>query len=387
MNLQEIHSLTGEEPQPVKVTEIEAELAELWRKAAQEPGGGHAVTRSCLFTLFVYAEGETEGAAAVDIAGEIMLRSPCRAIVLLADPEAAASKVEAWISARYRLGGGGEKQVCCEQVVIRGGSENLAAMISATMPLAEPDLPFQVWWRTRRFEPATEFEPLFRIADRILLDSSRFADPAAELSHLARRIAGQPGPHKTIFGDISWARLTPWRELMAQAFDPPDIRPYLAKITEVQLEWLESWLGEGACQSQALLIAGWLATRLGWHFESRSSNDQRQQIIRFASSTNPVTVTLGPRLHDQQNAGCFSVGIRTAEPRGAKFEVIERSVGSCVETRAEIPGHAPMHRVVRFENQNEVPLVNQEMRFSYRNLVFEDAIAMVAKMTGASEGI
>jgi glucose-6-phosphate dehydrogenase assembly protein OpcA len=381
MSLQHVHSLTGEAPRAVSVNAIEAELAELWREAAGKPGEGPAVTRSFLFTLIVYAEGEAEGDAAIQAASEVMQRSPCRAIVMVAEPKAAEGGVKALISARYRLGAGGEKQVCCEQVVIRAAGGNLSPLMSAVVPLAMPDLPVQLWWRLNRFDPAKEFESLFRVTDRILVDSARFPDPALGLARLADRIAASSSSQPALFGDIAWARLTPWRELIAQFFDSPETRACLSRLNDVRLEWHESWLGEADCKSKALLIAGWLATRLGWKFVARSENARRQQILRFMAAASEVAVTLGPRSREEKGAGCFSVELKTAGPDVATFEVAERAGGSCIAARAEVPGHAPSQRVVRLEKQDEVSLVNQEMRFSYRNRIFEDAIGMVAKMT------
>ena len=65
--------------------------------------------------------------------------------------------------------------------------------------------------------------------------------------------------------DMNWGRLTPWREMVAGFFDPPNIRPYLDRIGHVNIEYAMPESHHGPInRSQALLVAGWLASRLGW---------------------------------------------------------------------------------------------------------------------------
>ena len=64
--------------------------------------------------------------------------------------------------------------------------------------------------------------------------------------------------------DIAWSRLLVWRQLVAQFFDQPTALDSLDTIEEVEIIY-DPISNEGRCgRSSALLMAGWLATRLGW---------------------------------------------------------------------------------------------------------------------------
>ena len=67
----------------------------------------------------------------------------------------------------------------------------------------------------------------------------------------------------TAVSDLSWTRLTPWRRLIAQFFDSPSLQPYLDRLTAVDIEH------DAGSAAQALLLAGWLAARLGWRPEAK----------------------------------------------------------------------------------------------------------------------
>jgi hypothetical protein len=59
--------------------------------------------------------------------------------------------------------------------------------------------------------------------------------------------------------DLAWLRTTPWRERLAASFDPLVRKPRLEQISQVAIRHRE-----GSAASAALL-AGWLASRLGWY--------------------------------------------------------------------------------------------------------------------------
>src|SRR5207245_2138248 len=85
------------------------------------------------------------------------------------------------------------------------------------------------------------------------------AERAAAPGRTAARVAAP-----CAFSALDWARLTPWRELVAQCFDSVETRPYLDRLTEVQIEYEDLSNGARVQRGQSLLLAGWLASRLGW---------------------------------------------------------------------------------------------------------------------------
>jgi hypothetical protein len=64
--------------------------------------------------------------------------------------------------------------------------------------------------------------------------------------------------------DFNFTRFSPWRELVAQFFDPPEHRAYLSGVEHVTIEYAAGEEDSPANTAQAYLFAGWLASRLGW---------------------------------------------------------------------------------------------------------------------------
>ena len=118
---------------------------------------------------------------------------------------------------------------------------------------------------------ADVFDQLVEMGDRLIVDSADFTDLLVGCRRLAtlRRQSG--------VADLSWERLGWWQELTAQFFDAPRFRRYLPNLSRLQLRYavqppasnrhdedMEVAPGTSAPMTQALLYAGWIATRLGW---------------------------------------------------------------------------------------------------------------------------
>src|SRR5467141_3617169 len=79
----------------VDVAQIERQLHELWQLAAESKGesSGKPVTRACLFNLVAVSETEAELDHLTETITTLTSRDPCRAIVLLAQPDIAQAEL------------------------------------------------------------------------------------------------------------------------------------------------------------------------------------------------------------------------------------------------------------------------------------------------------
>lgn len=375
-----LHSLTGGALRPANVAELEAELSALWRSAAEDPETHHAVTRSCALTLLVYVESEKAGREVLDLIGGVTAENPCRAVVMIVEPDAAPAGLSAQISAQCHLPAAGEKEVCCEQVSIWGCGEAVRGLDQIVIPLMIPGLPVYCWWRTGRFSPAEHLDRILRASDCVLVDSARFPDPERDLPSLfehLRRLSNE-----AVFTDLNWARLTPWRELIAQCFDSPETRPYLDQLSEVRVEYEQRSPRVLAHRAQSLILTGWLASRLDWDPVLEPAPPLTQgSMFLFRSGQGPVRVERVPREFEGGGAGvCVSIAMKTAGARAATFSWARGTDGKTALTRVEIPGRSPRERAVRLQVLDEIELVNQEIKFAGRDRIYEEALAMVARM-------
>src|SRR4029450_8770390 len=98
--------------------------------------------------------------------------------------------------------------------------------------------PVLLWWPDGEPVGDPRFLKFADIVDRVIVDSATFAAPEAGLTRMAALLNpdpstssggaertedhdGRPSGAGTTISDLSWSRLTPWRELAAQFFDAP----------------------------------------------------------------------------------------------------------------------------------------------------------------------
>jgi glucose-6-phosphate dehydrogenase assembly protein OpcA len=238
-----------------------------------------------------------------------------------------------------------------------------------------PDVPAMLWWPQGEPFADPRFVKVSRLVDRMIVDSATFVDPEGGL----RRMAGLLGT-TTAISDLSWSRITPWRELSAQFFDVPAIAPRLVEIDRVAVEY-EARPGEAAGRSQALLLIGWLASRLGW---------------RPAGGLEPRDEIATLRML-KQDGGEVLVELRPAEPKEDALDLLASLTLACLQarfvvtraeeadsalTRAEVEGMPPLQRTVRLESLDEADLIANELRLLGRDRTFESALRIAAELVG-----
>jgi glucose-6-phosphate dehydrogenase assembly protein OpcA len=274
----------------------------------------------------------------------------------------------------------GRPQVCGEQISIeaRGAAVDLGA--GTLLPLLVPDVPVMLWWP--RGEPADDprFLKFADLVDRVIVDSATFAAPEAGLVHLAallNRDSGQAGAG-TAISDLSWSRLTPWRELIAQFFDAPALVAHLAQIERVVVGY-EARAGAAADRSQALLLVGWLAARLGWRAAGPASEQPEGTTLHLASATGaPIAVELRPA--PPADDALDRLSALAIECRRARFTIARDHTPDCAVARSEIAGMQPIQRKVRLERLDEAELIGEELRLLGHDQTFETVLKVTADL-------
>ncbi|TQJ23992.1 glucose-6-phosphate dehydrogenase assembly protein OpcA [Micromonospora sp. A202] len=203
--------------------------------AAERRSAGGVASGMALTLIVVVDEKrvrEAEAAATIAAAAH-----PCRLVVVVrSEIERDRNRLDAEIVVGGRLGP-------CEAVVTRMYGRLALHAESVVMPLLVPDVPVVTWWHGEPpAEIATDF--LGVVADRRITDSAQAADPVEALHQRARDYA--PGDT-----DLAWTRITPWRTLVAGAFDTTSER-----VTEATVVAPPS-------DPTAALMVGWLSSRLG----------------------------------------------------------------------------------------------------------------------------
>src|SRR5262245_5122055 len=194
------------------------ELYDLWIGFAKESQSenGAGVLRACSMTLLVLAEMSDDPMALGETIAALMPEHPARAIVVrLAG--AGQGALAARVYSQCWMPFGERRQICCEQIEITASDSALADLAPVMLALAAPDLPLIVWCRSGRLLRMAEFWNIARMSRKVIVDSAEFAHAIRSSGEALRRMANAVRSG-FVLGDLAWARLTRWRETLAQAF-------------------------------------------------------------------------------------------------------------------------------------------------------------------------
>ncbi|MGH2914345.1 MAG: glucose-6-phosphate dehydrogenase assembly protein OpcA [Solirubrobacteraceae bacterium] len=144
--------------------------------------------------------------------------------------------------------------VILEHVEIDLGLEHLRALRTIVDPILIGESPTVVWSPHGHDEAV---QALLGVMDVVLVDSDDSDEPAEAFARAQALRA-----HAYVV-DLAWLRTTPWRERLASSFDLADRRPQLGRVSELEVRHRER------STASALLLAGWLGSRLGWRAAAR----------------------------------------------------------------------------------------------------------------------
>jgi glucose-6-phosphate dehydrogenase assembly protein OpcA len=377
---EEYRAILSGEARDVDVVAVEHELTRLWQAAAAEDQGpyGGPVVRSCVLNLVAYAGGEEAGERIKDIVARVSGRHPNRSIIIVGRPQSPSAGLSAALSAYCQTSPSGAKQVCSEQVILRASGAAVDEVHGTVLPLLVSDLPVFLWWRD---EPPLEghlFRELLESSDRLLIDSADFAaDRAVATLAGLRRVTEQ---EDLPLSDLNWSRLNHWRELIAQFFDGAPGRSYLDRLDRLRVA-IASVHGPDTDFTEGLLLAGWLASRLGWQMlEPARAAGEGGMSLSLRGPAGPIAVELKP---DRRRAGEGLHSVSLGAGSDATFSVARKVDDlDCVLVSAELPDGAGHSRVVRMDVPSDGELLSDELDVLGRDTVFEEALGRAIAFMG-----
>jgi hypothetical protein len=214
------------------IAEVERYLCNLRAASADDTGGSSM--RTSVMTHFAWVPPAWLDVARKTLEG-MHDRHPSRTLILVPlpdEPDGLGAEVS------LRCFPSGNRSVCGEVVELRLRGNRTRAAASIVLPLLISDLPVFCRWRGEPPFGSAAWDDLVKVADRVVVDSSEWADLRyAELAQAFDTAA---------FSDIAWARLEGWRIELAGRW--PEIRDQEIRVRGPEAE--------------AALLRGWLAARL-----------------------------------------------------------------------------------------------------------------------------
>jgi len=291
----------------VPISGIDRELRKLWEQ-------DEARTNASLMNLVVYSEKPGALLENSAIIRNLTTEHACRAILVEINRAEPLPDVRAWITAHCHLAHG-RKSVCCEQIAFYLTGKVTGRFRNTVFAHLNSDLPLVFWWQGELSEILTE--RLVSVMDRLIIDSSSWADPASSFQLIEEAALSNCD---LILQDHAWTRTWQFRLGVASIFDDPAAQHALPEIEAVEITF------HPAHRNSALQLLAWLAIQAGW----KNATDG----VRFAfvaTSGTSISVVLS---EDPDGPPLSSLVLRA----GDKTARISQSAGaSHVERMIDAP--------------------------------------------------
>lgn len=224
------------------IPRIDRALKDLWKS-------NESKTRASLINLAIYTEDSQVLAEDSDLLERVAAEHACRALLVLALPEAQPPRARAWIQALCRPYQGKET-VCSEQLSFVLEGADAAQVQNIVFAHLDSDLPLVVWWQadlTKNFE-----ERFYSRIDTLIIDSSRWSDPARQFDALLAAMKDAAFDVR----DLAWTRSHFMRTALASCFQDAPALQHLSKLDTIRITHLKGQ------RMTALMLANWINQRL-----------------------------------------------------------------------------------------------------------------------------
>jgi glucose-6-phosphate dehydrogenase assembly protein OpcA len=378
---------------------VERQLDELWKETAgdrNEDDDAAAVLRARVANLLVFVANDETLDDVHQMLQELTAIHPSRVLMMLGAREAEDRDIEMSVESICQTDKRtGAKRLSCEEVTLKAQGKFVAELPSAALPLLVPDLSTFLWWRSAPQCANKVLDTLLRASDRLVIDSAEFADPERDLIETNQLYSQDQFGHVGV-SDLNWARLTLWRGLLADFYDVHAYQSRLEKIDFAQIDYVAPEHGETSVAPQALLIAGWLASRLSWRLADEqppNTGDAKTSFVfrgssptvREGSVDRTIKLDLNRVERGERKPGrLVQVELRSSEAENneeqASFVVARSADNLHVLAEAKLGANTHRGRVLPVRNRSAAQLLSREMEILCNDQIYQEAVAVAAKM-------
>jgi glucose-6-phosphate dehydrogenase assembly protein OpcA len=360
---------------------IQSALSRLWRQAngsrAASDGKNAmpgAFVRTRVANLVTYATGTSDTNRLAEELRELARRHPIRSLLLSAVPDSPEASISAAVRTYCRPSSG--REVCFEHIQISSADRTGRRLASIVSQLLVHDLPTILWWDGGPSFTAQAFASLAPLADLLVFDTAELESAEEGLAALGNGLTRYR--QQNAVADLNWNRLADWRELIAQFFDHDATLGLLDDIREVDIAIAPA--KGSAVSAQALLLTAWLASRLGWEFDSADYRGSSLRIrMRHGRSNTTVTLHAVPNAHRGGGAVC-SVRIDAGWLKARQRFTLSVDSGVCGSSSTEhAPGQLTSRRFSLTE-RSTADLMAEELEAFGREHALDDALSVAVAL-------
>jgi glucose-6-phosphate dehydrogenase assembly protein OpcA len=365
---------------PTDSDSVQAALLRIWRDANKtysradgHTGESGGILRTRVANLLAYTTSPEDAEQAEAVLRELALRHPLRSIVF--SPAEAPSNGGLGAAVRMFCRPSSGRSVCFEQIHLSAEDENGARLAGLVEQLLVHDLPTLLWCPDSAPSGSSAFQNLAGLADLLIFDSRQFTSALDGLVALSG--GSDLSKDQNAIADLNWNRLADWRELIAQFFDHDEAGAALENIRQVEIE--SGSAGDVAPSAQALLLVGWLGSRLNWRIRSarRAADGLTLQMHRGQVS---IGVRIVPAPTKSAGSGVLNA-VRIDSGEGTKSQRF------CLESEPDAPhasatseaaGGQSNCRCFALQERSTADLLAEEVEAFGREHALEEAIEFAA---------
>jgi glucose-6-phosphate dehydrogenase assembly protein OpcA len=356
-------------PVDVDVATIEKKLTSFWESAV-EASAPHRM-RACACNLISIVRNRAEAEAFLPVLAKVSEWHPSRSVIAFPESEpvenSAGSEMRAWINAQCSIPFSGGSQVCCEVIILAAQLKAFMELPNMLSALLIADLPVYVYWKSLEAQDKEFLKEMTRFSNLLIVDTHQSREDPQNRLQLLQLLVDQL--QEISIRDLNWARLTPWRDLISQFFDPPAAGYHLQEISEVEITRNLSY--PGSIPTRTLLLTGWLASRLGWR-QASAKRSGDQWLSRWLADHSEIVVNFtGTVVQPGQVPGINSVTLRTQSK--AEFSVVVERGSSSMRAMASARDFKLSHSVPH-EELDEASLLINELTHTTEDTVFKAAL-------------
>lgn len=375
-------------------------LNQLWAQLGGPPHGGQAMgemvaephfgggglMRANTLNLIAVARNERDAALVTDTVAHLRDFLPSRTLIIATRSGSVepGHAYDVHLELKEQVTSDDAPAFRFETITIFTDLAEIGHLASLVSPLMAAELPDFLWWPGGDYNRHPLFDDLAQIVDRVTVDSGQLGNDLTGVRAM-RDLLDDEGQGNPVIGDFTWLRLSPWRQLIAQFFDPADVQQSLASIEDVTISYADTRDDGSSGLASALLIVGWLGSRLGWdvidRLERRKAGGFSAPLRGVSSDgrAREISLRLLPDMSPHARFSLRKVEIAAGGEHSGTFRV-ERTDADDLITSSETATVPFVSRMVYAKRPTSQAMLGSELQRFGHDRVFEEALRFATKL-------
>lgn len=355
---------------------------------AESHFGGGGLMRANTLNLIAVATDMREVSLIQETIAGLHDFLPSRTIILITHDgydlagEVTGPRYDVRVELKEQVTEADEANLRFEVITIGADRREIGHLASLVTPLLAADLPDFLWWPGGDFVENQLFDDLLPVVDRLIIDTAHLGRSAESIAAIRRILAKESG--SPIVGDLTWLRLEPWRQLIAQFFDPDDVQKSLDTIDQVTIRYAEVREDGSSGLAAALLMSGWLGSRLGWQVIDPLERQKRGGSWAPLRANNgersrDIELRLIPDTSPHARFSLRSVQIVATGNAPGTF-MVERTDSDDIVTKSETAENPAVSRMVYSQRPSSGDMIGQELQRFGPDDVYQEAVRFAVRL-------